>query len=134
MATKWGSVPIITLLTDFGLQDEYVGVMKGAILSKHPQAIIVDLTHQISPHRVIEAAHILEASYRYFPKGTIHTIVVDPGVGTDRKIIVLGKDDHMFIAPDNGVLSMILAAGGIEFIVRVENDDFFLKPVSETYA
>ena len=126
-------MPIITLLTDFGIEDEYVGVMKGAILSIHPQAIIVDLSHQVSPHRVLEAAYILEASYRYFPEGTIHTIVVDPGVGTDRKIIVLRKDGHVFIAPDNGVLSMILDAGGIEFVVAVENDDFFLKPVSETF-
>jgi S-adenosylmethionine hydrolase len=126
-------VPIITLLTDFGIEDEYVGVMKGAILSRHPQAIIVDLSHQVSPHRVLEAAYILEASYRYFPKGTIHTIVVDPGVGTDRKIIVLRKDEHVFIAPDNGVLTMISETGGIEFVIMVENDDYFLKPVSETF-
>lgn len=126
-------MPIITLLTDFGLEDEYVSVMKGVILSRHPQAIIVDLTHQVSPHRVLEAAYILEASYRYFPKGTIHTIVVDPGVGTDRKIIALRKDGHIFIAPDNGVLTMILESGGIEFAVTLENDDFFLKPVSGTF-
>jgi S-adenosylmethionine hydrolase len=125
--------PIITLLTDFGIEDEYVGVMKGVILSTHPQAIIVDLTHQIPPHQVLQAAYILEGAYRYFPEGTIHVIVVDPGVGTDRKIIVLRKDGHVFIAPDNGVLTMILETGGIESIVTVENNEFYLKPVSRTF-
>jgi S-adenosylmethionine hydrolase len=126
-------VPIITLLTDFGIEDEYVGVVKGTILSIHPQAVIVDLSHQVSPHQVIQAAYVLEASYRYFPAGTVHVIVVDPGVGTDRRIIALQKDKHVFLAPDNGVLSMILETGSIEFLTTVENDDFFLKPVSGTF-
>ena len=126
-------MPIITLLTDFGTEDEYVGVMKGTILSIHPQAVIVDLTHHVSPQQVLQAAHILEASYRYFPEGTIHVIVVDPGVGTDRRIIVLKNEKHVFLAPDNGVLSLILDAGSVEFAAVVEADDFFLKPVSRTF-
>jgi S-adenosylmethionine hydrolase len=130
---KVDNVPVITLLTDFGLEDEYVGVMKGTILSINPQSVIVDVTHQVSPHHVLQAAYILEASYRYFPAGTIHVTIVDPGVGTDRRIIVLQKDDHVFLAPDNGVLSMVFETGSIEFSAAVENDNLFLKPVSRTF-
>jgi S-adenosylmethionine hydrolase len=127
------SVTVITLLTDFGIEDEYVGVMKGVILAAHPQATVVDLSHQIAPHDVRQAAYMLQASYRYFPEGSIHVAVVDPGVGTGRKILALRKDSHVFIAPDNGVLSLILETGGIESVVAVENDDFFLKPLSRTF-
>jgi S-adenosyl-L-methionine hydrolase (adenosine-forming) len=79
-------MPIITLITDFGLADEYVGVMKGVILSINPDADIIDLTHLIDPQDIIQAAFLLKASYSYFPKNTIHVVVVDPGVGTERKI------------------------------------------------
>jgi hypothetical protein len=128
-----GSVPIITLLTDFGLEDEFVGVMKGVILSIHPRVNIVDITHQVPPQGVLQAARTLSASYPYFPKGTVHVIVVDPGVGTARKIIGLQKDDQFFIAPDNGVLTFLYDTQGVQSIVAVENEAFFLSPVSRTF-
>ncbi|MEJ2095891.1 MAG: SAM-dependent chlorinase/fluorinase, partial [Deltaproteobacteria bacterium] len=115
-------MPIITLLTDFGLEDEFVGVMKGVILSIHPRVNIVDITHQVPPQGVLQAARTLSASYPYFPEGTVHVIVVDPGVGTARKIIGLQKDDQFFIAPDNGVLTFLYDTQGVQSIVAVENE------------
>ena len=126
-------MPVITLLTDFGTEDEYVGVMKGVMLSIQPKAAIVDITHQVPPHHIVQAARILTASYAYFPVGTVHVTVVDPGVGTARRIIALQKAGHLFLAPDNGVLSVLLENGGITFAVEVENEVFFLKPVSRTF-
>ena len=97
----------ITLLTDFGHSDEYVGVMKGVIFSIDPEANIIDLTHHIDPQDISQAAYLLKAAYPYFPKNSIHVVVVDPGVGTDRKIVALKIDGHVFLAPDNGVLSLL---------------------------
>lgn len=124
---------IITLTTDFGLEDEYAGVMKGVILSIHPGANIVDITHHIHPQDLIEAAHTIETSYKYFPSGTVHIVVVDPGVGGERPIIALEKSGHFFLAPDNGVLSLLLDDMGIDSIVHVKNNRYFLKSVSQTF-
>ena len=124
---------VISLLTDFGTEDEYVGLMKGVILSINPQAVVVDITHHIAPQDVIQAAYTLHSSYRYFPEGTLHLVVVDPGVGTDRSIIALEKKGHIFLAPDNGVLSLVFEDGEIGEAVRVENSEFFIKPVSRTF-
>jgi S-adenosylmethionine hydrolase len=99
---------IITLTTDFGLKGPFVGVMKGAILSRLPGAQIVDLTHDIPVHWPIEAGFWLARSYRYFPPGTVHVAVVDPGVGTSRSIIAGERDGHVFLGPDNGLLWPIL--------------------------
>ncbi len=99
---------IITLLTDFGYEDEYVGVMKGVILCRYASARIVDISHGIAPQHIEQAAALLQNSYHYFPKNTVHLIVVDPGVGTDRDILLLEAADHLFIAPDNGILSPLL--------------------------
>jgi S-adenosyl-L-methionine hydrolase (adenosine-forming) len=99
---------IITLLTDFGYEDEYVGVMKGVILCRYASARIVDISHGIAPQHIEQAAAILESSYLYFPRNSVHLIVVDPGVGTDRNILLLEAADHFFIAPDNGILSPLL--------------------------
>ncbi|MFA7013696.1 MAG: SAM-dependent chlorinase/fluorinase [Desulfobacterales bacterium] len=123
---------IITLTTDFGLEDEYVGVMKGVILSICPAATIVDITHGISPQNRIQAAYIIDAAYRYFPAGTIHLAVVDPGVGTGRAMAALRADGHVFLAPDNGVLSFLLQKDGI-FAVRLNRSEYFLKDVSTTF-
>ena len=123
---------IITLTTDFGLQDEYVGVMKGVILSICPAATIVDITHGISPQNCIQAAYIIGAAYRYFPAGTIHLAVVDPGVGTGRAMLALRADGHLFLAPDNGTLSFLLQKDGI-FAVRLNRSEYFLKDVSTTF-
>ena len=124
---------VITLLTDFGVNDEYVGIMKGVILSVDPLVIIVDITHHIAPQDLIQAAYVIESSHAYFPKGTIHIIVVDPGVGGERAIIALERMGHIFLAPDNGVLTLLLEAGNIESIVRIDNPSYFLDSVSQTF-
>ncbi len=103
---------IITLTTDFGLKGPFVGVMKGAILRQLPAAVIVDLTHEIPPHWPIEAGFWLARSYPYFPAGTVHVAVVDPGVGTQRNIIAGALDGHLFLAPDNGLLQPLLSRPG----------------------
>ena len=124
---------LITLLTDFGLNDEFVGVMKGVILAINPQARIVDITHGIAPQDLVSAAYRAQAAYRYFPQGTVHVVVVDPGVGSSRAIVAVQQEGHVFLAPDNGVLSLVIDAHKIEGVVRVTNDQFFLKPVSCTF-
>ena len=123
----------ITLLTDFGHSDEYVGVMKGVIFSIDPEANIIDLTHHIDPQDISQAAYLLKAAYPYFPKNSIHVVVVDPGVGTDRKIVALKIDGHVFLAPDNGVLSILWENHPIELAVCINNSQYFLKDVSMTF-
>jgi len=100
--------PIITLTTDFGLKDYFVGSLKGVLLQKSPDARIIDITHQIARHDVISAAFIIKESFQYFPKGSVHLVVVDPGVGTCRRAILLSYRDHHFIGPDNGIFSYLL--------------------------
>ena len=101
------SLRLITLLTDFGDRDWFVAAMKGVILSIHPDARIVDLSHQIAPHRIDEAGYFLKSCYREFPEGTIHVVVVDPGVGSERRVIIVKSTRYFFLAPDNGVLTYI---------------------------
>jgi S-adenosylmethionine hydrolase len=98
---------IITLLTDFGTKDYFAGAMKGAILSGNPQAKVIDVTHDVSPHDVRSAAFTLANYYKNFPPGTIHVCVVDPGVGSDRRAILVEAGDYFFVAPDNGLLSFV---------------------------
>ncbi len=98
---------IVTLMTDFGLTDPYVGVLKGVIWSIYPRARIVDLTHQISPQAILQGAFLLAEAYPYFPPGTVHLAVVDPGVGTERAAIALETPQALFVAPDNGLLSCV---------------------------
>lgn len=100
--------PIITLTTDFGANDAYTAAMKGVILSINPRVSIVDLCHQIEPQGIFQAAFVLGTAYSYFPKGTIHIVVVDPGVGTTRRALLLTTPSAFFLAPDNGVLSYII--------------------------
>lgn len=100
---------VITLLTDFGLGDPFVGVMKGVILDRYPEAKIVDLTHGIAPHDIAEASFWLSRSYRSFSEGTVHVAVVDPGVGTERAAVGAEVDGHYFLAPDNGLLGAVIA-------------------------
>jgi S-adenosylmethionine hydrolase len=126
-------VPVITLLTDFGLQDEYVGVMKGVILSINSNIQLVDITHALTRHDIVQAALIVKSTFRYFPTNSIHVIVVDPGVGGKRKVICCNKDGHFFIAPDNGVLSLVVQDGKVDELRAVTNQAYFLKPVSHTF-
>lgn len=104
--------PIITLTTDFGTAEAYVASMKGVILNLNPQAVIIDITHAVEPQNILQAAFIISTAYRYFPKGTIHVAVVDPGVGSRRKAIILKSSTAMFVAPDNGILSYIIDEHG----------------------
>ena len=129
---------IITLTTDFGIRDTYVGIMKGVILGINPDVQIVDLTHAIPPQDIHEAAFTIHAAHRYFPNGTIHTIVVDPGVGTDRQAIICEIDGIFFVCPDNGVLTYLLQnisnkAERAMNAVAIQNPDYFLPEVSNTF-
>ena len=124
---------IVTLTTDFGLADGYVGTMKGVILGIDPTATIVDISHEITPQDVREAAYTLYAAYPYFPQVAIHVVVVDPGVGSERRAIALRTPQATFVAPDNGVLSYVVAAERVEEIVHLTNPRYHLSPVSRTF-
>ena len=126
-------VPVITLLTDFGLQDEYVGVMKGVILSINSGVQLVDITHALTRHDVVQAALVVKSTFSYFPTNSIHLIVVDPGVGGKRKVLCCQKDGHFFIAPDNGALSLVIQDGNVDELRAVTNEAYILKPVSHTF-
>ena len=101
-------MPVITLSTDFGWDDPYLGIMKGVILGINPRVTLVDITHGLSPHRLLEAAFKLGTTAEYFPKGTIHLAVVDPGVGGVRRPITVKTQDHIWIGPDNGLFTRIV--------------------------
>jgi S-adenosylmethionine hydrolase len=120
----------ITLLTDFGLKDPYVGIMKGVILSINPEAAIVDITHDIMPQNIEEAAFLIEEYHRFFPPGTIHMAVIDPTVGSERRPIIVSKDNNVFIGPDNGLFTLILDDAEVYLL---ENPDFMLREVSSTF-
>ena len=124
---------LITLLTDFGIQDEYVGVMKGVITGIHKEARIVDITHQIDPQDIVHGAFILAASFSYFPPGTIHVAIVDPGVGGDRRILAVEAGGYRFLAPDNGLLERALVDQTDVTVISVENERYFLSPVCHTF-
>ena len=126
-------MPIVTIVSDFGLRDEYAGVIKGVILSICPSASIVDITHQIDPQDILQTAYLVPSFYRFFPQGTVHLIIVDPGVGGDRDILAVSHRGHVFIAPDNGVLTLLISREKSDTIVRINNADYFLKPVSTTF-
>ena len=123
----------IALLTDFGLTDNFVGVMKGVILKINSRVRLVDITHQVAAHDIAEAAFLLKGSYKYFPRGTIFLVVVDPGVGSKRRPIIIRSKNYLFVGPDNGVLEPAACADGIREIVAIENKRYFLKPVSGTF-
>ena len=124
--------PII-LLTDFGSKDLYAGVMRGVIYTRNPQARVLDLTHGIAPFNIIEAAHVLEAAYPYFSKGSLFVCVVDPGVGTRRKILCMRTPRYFFLAPDNGLLELVRRCEPKSEIRSVENKSFFVKDISATF-
>ncbi|MEF8787841.1 MAG: SAM-dependent chlorinase/fluorinase [Planctomycetota bacterium] len=125
--------PPVVLLTDFGFQDSYVGVMKGAVLSTYGFAPIVDLSHNILPQDVTQAAFMLYCSYRYFPENSVFAAVIDPGVGTDRKILCMEAANRLFLAPDNGLLSLVEEEEGAETIREVNNEELFLQEPSGTF-
>jgi S-adenosylmethionine hydrolase len=124
---------IVTLTTDFGLEDAYVGILKGVMLTIHPEAKIVDISHGIGPGDIGKAAYLMETAFGYFPPGSVHVAVVDPGVGSGRRILAVEMNGHRFLAPDNGVLTAILPDDGGGRAVSVENARYFLSPVSRTF-
>ncbi|MBZ5516085.1 MAG: SAM-dependent chlorinase/fluorinase [Acidobacteriia bacterium] len=124
---------VVTLITDFGDADYYVGVMKGVIAGINPDAEIVDICHQVNSYDIFDGAYTLAQSYRFFPTDTIHLIVVDPGVGTARRPILARTMDYKFVAPDNGVLSLIFEREESIEVRHVTSDHYFLNPVSNTF-
>lgn len=124
---------IITLTTDFGAADWFVGTLKGVILRINPQANIVDITHDIPAGDIRAGAFALAAGYRYFPTKTIHVAVVDPGVGSRRRAIAVQTANCIFVGPDNGVLSFALAKEKIKTVHELTNEKLFLKPISQTF-
>ena len=125
--------PIITLLTDFGLKDPYVAEMKGTILSICPEAEIVDITHQIEKFNVNMGAYVLASSAPHFPEGTIHVAVVDPGVGTKRRAIILKSVRSIYVGPDNGLLVLSAMREGIREARLIENQRYLAKRISSTF-
>ena len=126
-------VRVITLTTDFGSRDWFVGTMKGVILRLAPKATVVDVTHDLPPGDIRAGAFALAAACRFFPKGTVHVAVIDPGVGSARRAIAARTANGFFVGPDNGVLSWALAREQIKAVHTLENADCFLHPVSRTF-
>lgn len=122
----------ITLTTDFGLSDHFVGTMKGVIAGIAPKARVIDITHDIAPYDINEAGFVIAQASKYFPKGAIHVVVVDPGVGSARRPILAEAGGQYFVAPDNGVLSMIYEAGPHKVRV-ISNPKVFRKEISRTF-
>jgi S-adenosylmethionine hydrolase len=126
-------VSVITLTTDFGTADWFVGTMKGVMLRLHPRACLVDITHEIPPGDIRSAAFALAASHGFFPRRTVHLVVVDPGVGSRRRAIAVQTASYIFVGPDNGVLSLALAREKIKAVHQITNEQLFLRPVSNTF-
>jgi hypothetical protein len=127
------NLPIITLLSDFGLQDGYVASMKGVILEICPNARLVDISHLIAPQDVRSGAFVLYASYQYFPRGTVHLAVVDPGVGTERRAVAIRTGSSFFVGPDNGLFSLILKKETKWETRKLENPKLRRSSVSSTF-
>lgn len=125
--------PLITLTTDFGTSDHLAGTMKGVILGINPAARIYDLQHHVAPFDVLDAALTIGSAYPYFPPRTIHLVVVDPGVGTERRPLLVSADQQYFIAPDNGVLSMVYERDPTASVRHITASHNFLTPVSPTF-
>jgi S-adenosyl-L-methionine hydrolase (adenosine-forming) len=124
---------MVTLLTDFGIKDPYAAMMKGVILSMNPRASIIDISHQVPAGAVSQAAWILRETYPYFPKGTVHVAVVDPGVGTERRGIVAVIGAHLFVGPDNGIFWPMIEASHEARVIHLCNGRYFLQDVSATF-
>ena len=124
---------LITLLTDFGLRDAYVGAMKGVIAGRAPGVPVVDICHDIEPHAVRRAGLVWRSVVPYFPGGTVHVAVVDPGVGSRRQILAVEARGSIFLAPDNGLIGYALGRRDVRRVRRVTRRELFLEPVSDTF-
>lgn len=123
----------IALVTDLGLKDNYVGILKGVMLKINPSLQFVDITHDIPAQDIFKAAFTLKAAYSYFPSETIFLAVVDPGVGTARKPLIIKTKNYTFVGPDNGIFSLLVQEEGLCAIFAITNERYFLKPVSKTF-
>lgn len=124
---------IITLTTDFGLKDPFVGIMKGVILSINPCVNIVDISHGIESQNILEGAFVINQSYCFFPENTIHVVVVDPGVGGPRSPLIVQARGHYFIGPDNGVLSPVITSDENARVIEVTEKRYFHKEIGRTF-
>jgi S-adenosyl-L-methionine hydrolase (adenosine-forming) len=127
------SNPIITLTTDYGTNDHLVGTLKGVILKINPDAAIVDITHHVAPYDLLDGALAIGAAYAYFPPRTIHVVVVDPGVGTERRPVLVTGENQYFIAPDNGVLSLVYEREQNIIVRHANAEHYYLQPLSKTF-
>jgi hypothetical protein len=130
---KMAHRPIVTLTTDFGLNDHFVGTLKGVILNIVPAANIVDICHSVQAFDILDGALALAQSYAYFPARTVHLVVVDPGVGSARRPIIATSEMHNFVAPDNGVLSLMYAREQRLSVRHITSEHYFVQPVSNTF-
>jgi S-adenosyl-L-methionine hydrolase (adenosine-forming) len=124
---------LITISTDFGWDDPYAGIMKGVILGINPQVRLVDLTHGLSHHHLLEAAFKLHSAYPYFPVDSIHLVVVDPGVGGERRLIGIQSGESIWIGPDNGLFTLVVKENAGAAIIHLHNERYFLHSVSRTF-
>lgn len=130
---KSGRLPVISLLTDFGIADYFVGAVKGAILSVNPEAVIADITHEIAPQDIVAGAFTLLAAYKTFPTGTIHVAVVDPGVGSTRRPIIVSGNGQFFVGPDNGLFTYIYDREPAHQVVHVTAEKYFRPDPGSTF-
>jgi S-adenosyl-L-methionine hydrolase (adenosine-forming) len=124
---------IVALLTDFGSRDPFVAVMKGVMLGINPDLQFIDISHEIAPQRIREAAVVLSVAFPYFPPQTIFLVVVDPGVGGGRRPIVVETAEHLFVAPDNGVLGAVLSQAGVRQVIHATESTYFRQSISRTF-
>lgn len=124
---------VISLTTDFGIEDSYVGTMKGVALRIFPDVRVVDITHHVTPQDILEASLVLETAYPFFPVGSIHVAVVDPGVGTGRRPIIVSTEEHYFVGPDNGTFTRIFEHANVAAIHVIENASLMLADISNTF-
>ena len=124
---------VVTFTTDFGLSDPFVGIMHGVVLNIHPETTIVDISHAVPAYDVLDGAWTIAQAYRFFPTRTVHVVVVDPGVGSGRRPIIVETDDYVFVAPDNGVLSLVEAREPKFSVRHITAERYFLQPVSQTF-
>jgi S-adenosylmethionine hydrolase len=125
--------PIITLTTDYGTNDHLVGTLKGVILKINPEVNIIDITHNVTSYDLLDGALAIASAYSYFPARTIHVVVVDPGVGTDRRPLLVSAETQYFVAPDNGVLSLVYEREQNVLVRHANVEHYYLQPVSKTF-
>jgi S-adenosyl-L-methionine hydrolase (adenosine-forming) len=124
---------VVTFTTDFGLNDPFVGIMHGVVLNIHPETSIVDISHAVPSYDVLDGALTIAQAYRFFPPRTVHVVVVDPGVGSRRRPIIAETGDYVFVAPDNGVLSLVESQEPKFSVRHITAERYFLQPVSQTF-